>query len=296
MRWKPPLLTRHTSASVMQVSQTCAAAAVIQDNTATHHPARELLFRDFCELIVRLSSQRYPQHATLEQQLQQVLSQHLMPLVANSAKAARRASTTASSTCMVAAAVGPVGGEMSGTGSPGALSEKVLQYLGQEVGRLQQLFELVAIPSPKQEDERNAQRQQHWGHAQGQGGTSAGIGAEVSGRPEAHTDESADMDPNDVAGEAKCAEFSMAANDGSSCMTSEAQPPLTSAMASAAGTGANGGVQSWEAIAYGSCCSTRSILAVWQQGQVLQGPLSSSSVGHAFLSGILATDDPQEPR
>ena len=260
---------------------------------ALHHPARELLYRDFCELIVRLSSQRYPQLLSLEQQLQQVLSQHLVPLVASSATAARRASTTSSATCVSAAAAGPPGGGMGGTGSPEALEEEVVQYLGQEVDRLQQLFELVAMPSTEREDMRNQQQQQQQGVQRECGGEiCAGIGAgevcSLEGCANTENTVAADSAPVDM-GKGLLAAASVTGNGNISCMASSITP-----LEAAAEEGE--GIPSWEAAAYRRCCSTRNILGVWQQAQVLWEPLSSSSVGHAFLDGILAADDPQEPR
>jgi hypothetical protein len=64
------------------VARTAAAAAVLQDAAPPHDPTREVLYRDFCELLVRLAAVRFPQLATLEQRLQMLLTQYLLPLLA----------------------------------------------------------------------------------------------------------------------------------------------------------------------------------------------------------------------
>lgn len=135
-----------------------------------YDPTIQLLYRDFCELLVRLSAVRYPQLASLEQQVQHVIAQHLLPLVGpgpgrtggyrqSSAGPARiplapqaSSATVASSTSQVTARgsapaagyVSPAGlaaaAGVSGVGSDQLQHEDLVEYLQSQAGALQQLY------------------------------------------------------------------------------------------------------------------------------------------------------------
>jgi hypothetical protein len=66
---------------VLQVLATADAAAVVHSVQHLADPTTELLYRDFCELLVRLAPLRYPRLPSLEQQLQQLIAYHLLPLL-----------------------------------------------------------------------------------------------------------------------------------------------------------------------------------------------------------------------
>lgn len=76
----PPAVQQHR-ARVLAAS-TADAAAVLQPPQRPYDPTTELLFRDFAELLVRLAALRFPQLGSLEQQVQQCLQCHLLPLAA----------------------------------------------------------------------------------------------------------------------------------------------------------------------------------------------------------------------
>jgi hypothetical protein len=63
-----------------QVLQTEQAAAVVDDEGRAVAPCRELCYRDFCELLVRLAYTMFPALPGLHAQLQQLICQHLEPL------------------------------------------------------------------------------------------------------------------------------------------------------------------------------------------------------------------------
>jgi hypothetical protein len=98
-----------------------------------------LLFRNFCEILVRLSAARYPLLTSLEQQLQQVISYHLLPLLGGSARQLAGGDLRAS-VMPAAAAAGAVGSEGLSGCEQQLRSPEVVQYLRQQTHLLQQLF------------------------------------------------------------------------------------------------------------------------------------------------------------
>ena len=59
---------------------THSASGVLQDLAPLHHPHSELLYRDFCEALVRIAFVRYPHHPSLEARLQHLITAHVLPL------------------------------------------------------------------------------------------------------------------------------------------------------------------------------------------------------------------------
>lgn len=148
----------------MQALSGTDAAAVLSQPRYPFDPTTELLYRDFCELMVRLAAVRYPQLTTLERQLQQVIIQHLLPLLGpgagrpggfrtSSAGIARMSqassATVASSGAVSQAAASAVGmyapAVAAAVGASGADSEQlqnvdVVLYLQTQALALQQLY------------------------------------------------------------------------------------------------------------------------------------------------------------
>jgi hypothetical protein len=127
------------------------AAAVLEQPSHPHDPATELLFRDFCEFLVRLAAMRYPQLPSLKLQVQQMLAQHLLPLLGSgtgrqggSRPLQARASITRSDNAPVGVGSGAWGS--SSTAGPGheQTQEDVVVYLQSQATLLQQLFAAIA--------------------------------------------------------------------------------------------------------------------------------------------------------
>lgn len=132
------------------------AAAVLTQPEQPYEPTTELLYRDFCELLVRLSAMRYPQLSSLDQKLQQVLVQHLLPLVGGGQgrqgggrqsmqlraslmhlTSGAGLSNSSSSIAVAPAAVGPA----AGAGPEQVMQQEGLAlYLQSQAEPLQQLF------------------------------------------------------------------------------------------------------------------------------------------------------------
>lgn len=102
-----------------------------------------LLFRDFCEVLVRLSAVRYPLLTSLEQQLQQVMSYHLLPLLGGSARHLAGGVPRASVIAAAAAATAAGGSEALGGCEQQLRSSEVVQYLQVHKQLLQQLFAML---------------------------------------------------------------------------------------------------------------------------------------------------------
>jgi hypothetical protein len=122
------------------------AAAVLQQPCHPYDPATELLFRDFCEVLVRLAAMRYPQVPRLELQVQQLLAQHLLPLLGGGAgrQGGFRQSLQARASITNDIAPMPAGGGVWGSMAAGPgqeqLQEEVVMYLQSQTLLLQQLF------------------------------------------------------------------------------------------------------------------------------------------------------------
>jgi hypothetical protein len=137
---------------------TADAAAVLQQPRQPYDANTQLLFRDFCELLVRLAAARYPTLPSLEQQVQRVLAHHIMPLLGSSlrqlAGGARTSVLSASSAA--AAAAGHGGGGLAGSScnglAPGLRCPAVTTCLSEHAGLLQQLFAAIAAGQPQKAD------------------------------------------------------------------------------------------------------------------------------------------------
>jgi len=120
-----------------------AALQQLQDPVGAYNPGKQLLFRDFCELLVRLAAARYPLLPTLEMQLQQVMSFHLLPLL--NASGAARPPASASRASVLAAAAASLGSNGVNAGCEQLLcSTEVQQCLRGYIHLLQQLFSTIA--------------------------------------------------------------------------------------------------------------------------------------------------------
>jgi hypothetical protein len=136
-----------------RVLASAGAPAVVQQPRAPYTPDQRLLFRDFCEVLVRVAALRYPTGAAgLEAQLQRLLAHNIMPLLgggsgsSNSRQLAGGARTSLLSASAAAMAHGS--GGSSGCGGPDSSapllrSRLVQEWLGEHVGLLQQLYGAV---------------------------------------------------------------------------------------------------------------------------------------------------------
>lgn len=125
-----------------------AALQQLQDPVGGYNPGKQLFFRDFCELLVRLAAARYPLLPTLEMQLQQVMSYHLLPLL--NASGAARPPASASRASVLAAAAASLGSSGINAGCEQQLcSTEVQQCLRGYIHLLQQLFSTMAAGEPR---------------------------------------------------------------------------------------------------------------------------------------------------
>lgn len=99
----------------------------------------QLLFRDFCEVLVRVAAARYPLLASLEMQVQQTLSYHLLPLLGG---ATRHPAGPAARTSVVAVTA-PA--DALGGCEQHLRSGEVVQYLRGHRQLLEQLFRAFAV-------------------------------------------------------------------------------------------------------------------------------------------------------
>lgn len=105
-----------------------------------YNPGTQLLFRDFCEVLVRVAAARYPLLPSLEMQLQQVMSYHMLPLLGGSSRQLAGAASRASIIAAAAAASAVSGGEGAGGCEQQLRGAEVVQYLQSHVQLLQELF------------------------------------------------------------------------------------------------------------------------------------------------------------
>mgnify|MGYP001809834680 CR=1 FL=1 len=103
----------------------------------------QLLFRDFCEVLVRVAAARYPLLPSLDAQLQQVITLHLLPLLGASAR--QLTGFSRASMLGVAAVSSAVLSSEDGMGLEQQLrSPEVVQYLQDHSELLQQLYVAIA--------------------------------------------------------------------------------------------------------------------------------------------------------
>ena len=55
------------------------ATAVSMTTLEVHSPVRQILYRDFCEALVRIAHLRHRHQPTLQQRLQSLLQHHILP-------------------------------------------------------------------------------------------------------------------------------------------------------------------------------------------------------------------------
>jgi hypothetical protein len=145
--------------------------AVGQPAQGLYNPGTQLTFRDFCEVLVRLAAARYPMLHSLEAQLQQVITYHLLPLLGGAARPATAAGRGSSAATAAAAAAASSNDAVGGCEQL-LRSSEVLQYLHEHAALLQQLFaavldrgrlEVPFVPSDSMggsaEDEQQQQQQ-----------------------------------------------------------------------------------------------------------------------------------------
>lgn len=167
-----------------QVLASANAAAVLQQPSFPYDPATELLFRDFCEVLVRLAAMRYPQLPRLELQVQQSLAQHLLPLLGGHAgrqggsrqPLQARASITRSDASPVPAGAAVGGSTAAGPGQEQSQEEVVL-YLQSQALLLQQLFAALCSTVSRQHMSSDNQQQQQQPDTDQQPGTAADVPA-----------------------------------------------------------------------------------------------------------------------
>jgi hypothetical protein len=136
----------------------------------------QLLFRDFCEVLVRVTAARYPLLPSLEMQVQQVLSYHLLPLLVGTARhPAARASVVAAAAAVAAAALVDVPG---GCWEQQLRASEVVQYLRGHRQLLEQLFRAFAAAGDS--GSAYASTQQDVPAAAGVDGTEQGSSHELS--------------------------------------------------------------------------------------------------------------------
>jgi hypothetical protein len=141
------------------------AAAVLQQPSHPYDPATELLFRDFSEFLVRLAAMRYPQLPRLELQVQQVLAQHLLPLLGGGAgrqggfkpQLQARTSITRSDITPASAAAGACSSMMAASGHE-QVQEGVVLYLQSQAMLLQQLFSALCCAGGRQQQQQLEQQ------------------------------------------------------------------------------------------------------------------------------------------
>lgn len=106
-------------------------------------PATQLLFRDFCELLVRVAAARYPLLPGLDVQLQQVISCHLLPLLRSPAKPVAGGPRATSLTAAAHAAGSAANSNLADSGCVAQQllrSPEVIAYLQGRATLLQELF------------------------------------------------------------------------------------------------------------------------------------------------------------
>ena len=62
-----------------EVASAESALAVQDGSTSTHSPVRQLLFRDFCEALVRVAHLKFRHLPSLQQRLHHLLHTHILP-------------------------------------------------------------------------------------------------------------------------------------------------------------------------------------------------------------------------
>lgn len=151
----------------LQVLSSPAAAGVLHEPEHPYDPTIELLYRDFCELLVRLSAVRYPQLPCLEQQVQQVITQHLLPLlgpgpgrtggnrpcsVTTRTSSAQQGSSAAVASFGAASQMSAAGtasaAVASGIAADQLQQEQLVMYLQSKAGALQQLYAAILKSGP----------------------------------------------------------------------------------------------------------------------------------------------------
>jgi hypothetical protein len=138
-------LAAAVDSSAAAAISTAAADASSSTSSSCCNPGTPLLFRDFCELLVRLAAARYPLLPSLEMQLQQVISYHLLPLLGGSA---RQLASGARSSIIAAPAAAALGAACGSYDASGGCEQQlrhpaVVQYLQDHAGLLQQLYTAV---------------------------------------------------------------------------------------------------------------------------------------------------------
>lgn len=124
--------------------ETAAALQRAGMSSACCHDAAgvQLLFRDFCEVLVRVAAARYPLLPSLEIQVQQALSYHLLPLLGG---ATRHPADPAARTSVVAAAAAAAPADALAGCEQHLRSSEVVQYLRGHRQLLEQLFRAFAV-------------------------------------------------------------------------------------------------------------------------------------------------------
>jgi hypothetical protein len=122
------------------------ATVVNGGGAAPHDPLAELSFRDFAEVLVRISALRYPALPGLARRLQVVLQQHVSPLLG----AARRGGAGGGAGPRGLQGGGAAGGAGAGAGGSEQqlASEEVVAYLRGRAEQLQVAFAAVASALP----------------------------------------------------------------------------------------------------------------------------------------------------
>lgn len=158
-------LLKSWTPGLMQVATTAEAPAVTRQSHHLYDPNTELLFRDLCEFLVRVAAMRYPQLPCLEQQIQQLIAQNLLPLVgpASAKVGGYRQSLTSPNRSSMMSPVAAVSSSATSTGlgstrmstapaSAGALKdgpeqlqpESLTLYLQSQAEKLKQVYAIFA--------------------------------------------------------------------------------------------------------------------------------------------------------
>lgn len=255
---------------------------MLQDACPAHDPAREVLYRDFCELLVRLAAVRFPQQATLEARLQTLLTQYLLPLLTQPAGLDNTPRSVAAAVAGAGAAGLASGGGAQAANQPPLQQQQALlrQSLSEDASKLlldhwqlvEALFDRVSVKGLTGDVGRSAAEQlscqQEEGRYKAQVEALLGPGCWASYDPLAAGAAAADAAPTSQ-------------NQDQQQQDAEAD--------SSGSSSSSGGM-------FGAATTARRALEYWSAAGLVPGFMGPVELLQVLLEPFLASNDPEPPR
>lgn len=259
------------------------ACAVVSDDQPVNSPVAELSYKDFCEALVRIAHARYPLLPTLERQVQQLISQHLLPMGGSPAKGASRLTTPA-----VAAAPAAMQAADNAAGEGRSVIESLLghevvvRYLRSQHQHLRRLFAYVLSDSISKSSSSGGKHDLSAVQVQSVNAAAAGHAPSTTGHSPRRTRNSI----TSCADSAITGVSTLGTAEGRQHHDDEDHHDLCH----------DQHISDHEELPDTSCVTVQQMLCVMQECGVCQSPLTVSAAAVALLEGFMATKDPQAQR